>query len=64
MVFRYGNLRYLADEGWVFVENGEIKKMEEEDFTIILNKLGKDGWELVLLDEYVGYIFKKKKGWF
>lgn len=59
-MFEYGNLRFVKDIGWKFIVEGEVLDLGEGKFIKIFNELGIDGWELVLSEEQVGYIFKRK----
>lgn len=66
-MFEYGNLKFIQNEeteSWYFVynENGKYieNELEKEDFLLILNKLGKEGWELVSIDELIGFVLKRR----
>lgn len=59
-MFEYGNLRYLDKKGWIFLVEGEMKELEEKEFIEAFNEVGLEGWELVLLDEQAGYLFKRQ----
>ena len=59
--FEYGNLRHVEEEGWVFIKsNNDVKKLGKEGIIETFNALGMEGWELIELEEQVGYIFKKE----
>ncbi len=56
--YSYGNLIYDRVEGWLFVAAGKEEKIEGNTLAAVLNIVGKKGWELVLYDDKIGYIFK------
>lgn len=59
-MFEYGNLRFVEDLGWKFIVEGEVKDLGDDKFIEVFNELGIEGWELVLSEDQVGYIFKRK----
>lgn len=59
-MFEYGNLRFVEDDGWIFIVEGEVKKIEVSGFIEAFNEIGLNGWELVELVEDIGYLFKRK----
>ena len=66
-MFEYGNLKYVENDenkSWYFIlkdENKYIEKDLGEDFFLeILNKLGEEGWELVSIDETLGFLLKRR----
>lgn len=58
--WEYGNLRFIEEQGWVFIQDGKGEKIKEKDFTKVLNKLGENSWELMFLEEKLGYVFKRE----
>ncbi len=69
-MFEYSNLKYIKDDdkeinGWYFLfENGDKYielKIEGNHFLEILNELGKECWELVAIDELLGFVLKKRR---
>ena len=63
-MFDYGNLKYVENKGWFFIVKDKDKYLEKdlgEDFFLeILNKLGEEGWELVSIDETLGFVLKRR----
>lgn len=60
VLFEYGNLRHLENDGWILIKDGENVNVDAEGFVNALNELGADGWELVDFQEKIGYIFKRE----
>jgi hypothetical protein len=59
-MFEYGNLRFLDKKGWILLTEGEMLELKADGFIEAFNEVGVEGWELVLLDNEAGYIFKRK----
>lgn len=59
-MLEYGNLRFVEDMGWKFLVEGEVKDIEVDGFIEAFNELGLDGWELVIVVDEVGYLFKRQ----
>ncbi len=60
-MFEYGHLIYSEGDGWVFSKgDSSFKELKTVSITSSLNHLGKDGWELVIYEDKLGYILKKK----
>jgi hypothetical protein len=59
-MFEYSNLRFLEEKSWILIVEGETKELEAEGFIEAFNEIGIEGWELVLLDEKAGYLFKRE----
>jgi len=68
--WKYGVLRFIRNEdtdtqGWYFAitEGNRVidEKLEEANLSLILDRLGKKGWELVAIDPVVGFVFKAKR---
>jgi len=58
-MLEYSNLRFVEEEGWVFIKEGKVEKMEIDGFIEAFNDLGKKRWELVTYVDEVGYMFKR-----
>lgn len=68
-MFEYGNLKFIQNEdknSWYFVCKEDDKYTEKElgkgDFLVILNSLGEENWELVSIDEVIGFVLKRRLG--
>lgn len=63
-MFDYGNLKYVENKGWFFIVKDKDKYLEKDlgegFFLEILNKLGEEGWELVSIDETLGFVLKRR----
>ena len=60
VLFEYGNLRHLENDGWILITGEENVNVDAEGFVNALNELGADGWELLDFQEKIGYIFKRE----
>lgn len=58
-MIEYGNLRFVEEEGWVFIKEGKVEQIEAEGFIEAFNDLGTKRWSLVTYVEQVGYMFKR-----
>lgn len=67
-MFEYGHLKCIelseTKFTWYFItiqdENYIEAKLEEKEMLKVLNELGQDGWELVSIDESIGFILKRR----
>lgn len=60
-MYKYGNLIYNNSKGWIFISGKDEEILETETLVTSLNYLGKDGWDLVMYDENLGYFLRLKK---
>ena len=61
-MFEYGHLIYSDGDGWVFLKEGnKSEELKAETLVSSLNYLGKKGWEVIVYEDKLGYILKKKK---
>ena len=59
-MLEYGNLRFIEEEGWLFITGKEkVEQLDTKGFIETLNFLGKQRWELIELEPEVGYMFKR-----
>ncbi len=60
-MFEYGHLIYSDGEGWVFIKEGnKSEELKTETLVSSLNYLGKKEWEVIIYEDKLGYILKKK----
>ncbi len=60
-MYEYGHLIYSDGEGWVIIKGGnKSEELKTETLVSSLNHLGKDGWEVVVYDDRLGYILKRE----
>lgn len=46
---------------WAFVVEDKSTDYENQSLINILNKLGKNGWQLASVDDNIGFIMKRRK---
>lgn len=54
--FEYGLLQNRKDSGWYFND----RELDSDDFIKVLNDLGEKGWEMVEIDNKIGFLFKRE----
>jgi len=67
-MFEYGHLKCVelseTEFAWFFItirdDNYIEERLEEKNMLKALNELGQDGWELVSIDESIGFILKRR----
>ena len=57
--YEYGELINHKEKGFIFITEDDEKQIDEDLLIKAMNRLGEEGWELVISDEKVGFIFKK-----
>jgi len=55
--YEYGLLQNIEEEGWHFNK----EKLNKKNFIEVLNYLGEKGWEMIEVDNQIGFLFKKVK---
>ncbi len=60
-MFEYGQLIYSDASGWVLLKDKiKSEELSVESVVSALNHLAKDGWEVVLYEDKLGYILKRE----
>jgi hypothetical protein len=62
IMWEYGCLMHIKNDEqdeWIFVVGTKEVVQEEGNLLTILNSLGAVGWELIIVDPMVGWLFKR-----